>query len=67
MLWASPGIHPADASGNPPTVMIAAPKVTSASQATEEVTVTFTDSAGIDPSTINPGNITVTNASTSVP
>jgi len=65
LLSASPAIRPDDANGNPPNVAISAANVTSTSQASEAITVTFTDSAGIDPSTINTGNITVTNVSTS--
>jgi uncharacterized delta-60 repeat protein len=43
----------------PPSASISAPNVTTAGGTTEAVTVVFTDSVGIDTSTIDPGNITV--------
>jgi uncharacterized delta-60 repeat protein len=45
--------------------MFSAANVNSAGQASEAITLTFTDSAGISPSSVNTGNITVTNVSTS--
>ncbi len=57
--------RPDDVAGNPPAVVISAPDVTSAGQATEEIAITFTDAAGIDPSSISTANITVTNVSSS--
>jgi hypothetical protein len=65
LLSSSPAFHPNDANGNAPTVMFSAANVNSAGQASEAITLTFTDSAGISPSSVNTGNITVTNVSTS--
>ena len=59
-----PVVRPADANGTPPAVAIAAPNVTSSSQASEQVKITFTDSAGIDPSSISTDNITVLSQTT---
>jgi hypothetical protein len=65
LLSASAVVHPSDATGAPPSASFtSAPTVTSGSQATEEVSITFTDGDGIDPSTITTANITVTNQTT---
>lgn len=56
-----PQLVVADANPAPPTAFVSAPDVTAASDPdTELVTVTYSGSAPIDPSTIGPGNITVT-------
>ena len=44
----------------PPAVSISAPGLTSASLLPEQIVIVYTDSAGVDASTIRPSNLTVT-------